>query len=93
MAIKQQSALDKDIEIPFLTKKKVKPRDMSVFCRQFASILNAGVSVVNALEMLAEQTENKDLKKAIMDAQSGVEKVKHYQTLCDRTQVYFHLSL
>ena len=74
MAIKQQSALDKDIEIPFLTKKKVKPRDMSVFCRQFASILNAGVSVVNALEMLAEQTENKDLKKAIMDAQSGVEK-------------------
>ena len=27
MAIKQQSALDKDIEIPFLTKKKVKPRD------------------------------------------------------------------
>lgn len=31
MAIKQQSALDKDIEIPFLTKKKVKPRDMSVF--------------------------------------------------------------
>ena len=45
---------------------------MSVFCRQFASILNAGVSVVNALEMLAEQTENKNLKKAIMDAQSGV---------------------
>ena len=74
MSIKTQTALDKDIELPFLTKKKVKPRDMSVFCRQFASILNAGVSVVNALEMLAEQTENKNLKKAIMDAQSGVEK-------------------
>ncbi len=74
MSIKTQTAFDKDIELPFLTKKKVKPRDMSVFCRQFASILNAGVSVVNALEMLAEQTENKNLKKAIMDAQSGVEK-------------------
>lgn len=79
MSIKTQTALDKDIELPFLTKKKVKPRDMSVFCRQFASILNAGVSVVNALEMLAEQTENKNLKKAIMDAQSGVERGKHYQ--------------
>lgn len=74
MSIKTQTAFDKDIELPFLTKKKVKPRDMSVFCRQFASILNAGVSVVNALEMLAEQTENKNLKKAIMDVQSGVEK-------------------
>ena len=39
---------------------------MSVFCRQFASILNAGVSVVNALEMLAEQTENKNLKKEVL---------------------------
>ena len=93
MAIKQQSALDKDIEIPFLTKKKVKPRDMSVFCRQFASILNAGVSVVNALEMLAEQTENKDLKKLLWMPSRVLKKVKHYQTLCDRTQVYFHLSL
>ena len=70
MSIKTQTALDKDIELPFLTKKKVKPRDMSVFCRQFASILNAGVSVVNALEMLAEQTENKNLKKAIMEVSS-----------------------
>lgn len=74
MTIKVQSALDKDIELPFFGKKKVKARDMSVFCRQFASILNAGVSVVNALEMLAEQTENKDLKKGIENAQAGVEK-------------------
>ncbi len=47
---------------------------MSVFCRQFASILKAGVSVINALEMLAEQTENKRLKEAIERTQSSVEK-------------------
>ena len=46
---------------------------MSVFCRQFASILKAGVSVINALEML-EQTENKRLKEAIERTQSSVEK-------------------
>ncbi|MGN0328223.1 MAG: type II secretion system F family protein [Lachnospira sp.] len=74
MSIKTQSALDKDIELPFLKKKSVAARDMSVFCRQFASILKAGVSVVNALEMLSEQTENKELKKGIINVQAAVEK-------------------
>ena len=54
--------------------RKIPARDMSVFCRQFASILKAGVSVINALEMLGEQTENKRLKEAIERTQSSVEK-------------------
>ena len=66
------SILSQDIEIGFL-KKKPKPRDLSVFCRQFVSILNAGVPVVAALEMLAEQTENKTLKQAITDIRLAVE--------------------
>ena len=51
--------------ISFFGPRKIPARDMSVFCRQFASILKAGVSVINALEMLGEQTENKRLKEAI----------------------------
>lgn len=47
---------------------------MSVFCRQFSSILKAGVSVINALEMLSEQTENKKLQEAIKRTQDSVEK-------------------
>lgn len=74
VSIGKQGALDKDINIPFFKGKKIPARDMSVFCRQFASILKAGVSVINALEMLAEQTENKRLKEAITNTQSGVEK-------------------
>lgn len=42
----------------------IKPRDLSVFCRQFYSILKAGVPIVAALEMLVEQTEHKALRKA-----------------------------
>ena len=64
--------LSQDLEIGFL-KKKPKPRDLSVFCRQFVSILNAGVPVVAALEMLAEQTENKTLRQAITDIRLAVE--------------------
>ncbi len=73
-SVGKQGALDKDINIPIFKGKKIPARDMSVFCRQFASILKAGVSVINALEMLAEQTENKKLKQAIVETQANVEK-------------------
>ena len=71
--VKVQSVLDKEIKLSVF-KKKITPREMSVFCRQFASILKAGVSVISALEMLGEQTENKELKASVKKLQSGVEK-------------------
>lgn len=73
MTIGKQSALDKDINFSF-GKKGVKVRDLSVFCRQFSSIIKAGVNVINALSMMSEQTENKKLKAAIKNVQSNVEK-------------------
>ncbi len=74
VSIGKQGTLDKDVNIPLFGKKKIPPRDMSVFCRQFSSILKAGVSVINALEMLSEQTENKKLQEAIKRTQDSVEK-------------------
>ena len=74
ISIGKQGALDKDVNLSFFGPRKIPARDMSVFCRQFASILKAGVSVINALEMLGEQTENKRLKEAIERTQSSVEK-------------------
>jgi len=75
IVIKSQNFLDKDLSLSFgLGVKKVKTRDLSVFCRQFSSILKAGVSVISALEMLSEQTENKSLRQALKNVQSNVEK-------------------
>lgn len=71
ISVKEQSFMNKDIS---LGKKKVKTRDMSVFCKQFASILQAGVTVINALQMLSEQTENTTLREAIKSVQIDVEK-------------------
>lgn len=70
--IKEQSTLNRDIEIPFLGKPKAK--DMAVFCRQFVSILRAGVSVASVLSMLGQQTGNKKLRAAIREMQADVEK-------------------
>ncbi len=74
LTIKEVGGLNRSIEFSAL-KKKPKPRDMAIFCRQFVSISSAGVSVTAALEMLTEQIENKILSDAVnecrIDIQSG----------------------
>ncbi|MGN0425482.1 MAG: type II secretion system F family protein [Acetatifactor sp.] len=70
--IKEQSILNKDINI------KVggwpKPRDLSVWCRQFVSMSKAGVTIIESLKMLAEQTENERLREASTKVRVSVEK-------------------
>lgn len=57
-----------------LMKKKVKSRDLSILCKQMVSILNAGVTVIVALDMLSEQMDNKTLKAALLESKAYVEK-------------------
>ena len=72
VSLKEQGLLNKEID--FSIGKKVKPRDLSVFCRQFVSIMQAGVPMKEALQMMAEQTENKWLKRSISEVLTSVEK-------------------
>ena len=72
LEIKELGVLDKDIDLPFLGNPTAK--DMAVFCRQFQSILRAGVPVTTVLSMLGQQTENKKLAVAIRDMQTNIEK-------------------
>lgn len=68
----EQNAFTKDISIDIGGKPSA--RDLSVFCRQFASITRAGVTIIEALRMLAEATENKKMQKALMNVRVDVEK-------------------
>lgn len=72
VSIDEVGAFSKDVKISVF-KQKPKPRDMSVFCRQFVSIISAGVPVITALEMLSEQTENKKLSKALAECKKTIE--------------------
>lgn len=65
-------ALGKEIEISI--GNKVKPKELALFCKQFESILAAGVTIIEALQMLGEQTENKHFKKAIEDIHDRVQR-------------------
>lgn len=52
----------------------VKTKEICVFCRQFYSILEAGVTVIEGLRLIQEQTENKYLREALQHVQTNVEK-------------------
>ena len=53
--------------------KKVKPKSLQIFSRQFATMIEAGVSVVSALATLEEQTDDKYLAKVIGEVRADVE--------------------
>lgn len=72
IALEEVNALNANIDIEIGGKPK--SRDMSVFCRQFVSIVDAGVPVISALQMLSEQTQNKRLREAIIDCRKSIEK-------------------
>lgn len=54
-----------DIGDSFSKLKKIKSKDLAIFCKQLYAMLKAGVTIVNSLEILKMQTENKRLVKII----------------------------
>ena len=58
---------------PLKAMQKVKPVQISVFCRQFATMINAGVSLVRCLSVLEKQSMNPKMKEIIRDVQNRVE--------------------
>ncbi len=56
-----------------LVRRGVKTKDITVFARQFATMINAGVSITKALAILADQTESPTLRTVITQIQKDVE--------------------
>jgi type IV pilus assembly protein PilC len=55
------------------TFKKIKPKSLQIFSRQFATMIEAGLSVVAALVILEEQTDDKYLAQIIGELRADVE--------------------
>jgi len=56
-----------------LRSRKVKLRDLSMFCRQFATMIGAGVPLVRCLDVLEQQTSSAGLKAIIRDIEHEIE--------------------
>lgn len=63
---------NKELRMPW--KSGVKGKDLAVFSRQFATMINSGLSLLRSLNILAEQTDNKILASAIADVRNDVER-------------------
>src|SRR5688572_22148879 len=61
----------KELKLQFGTG--VKTRDIVIFTRQFATMINSGLPLVQSLDILAEQTENMSLRKVIQEVLYDVE--------------------
>ncbi|WP_297888581.1 type II secretion system F family protein [Sulfurihydrogenibium sp.] len=55
-----------------LFKKKVKEQDLAIFTRQLGAMIGAGIGIVQALEILAEQIPNPTLKEALIKVKDDV---------------------
>jgi len=69
---KKVSALQKELKIPGFGR--VKQKDLAIFSRQFATMINAGLSLLRSLDILAEQTPNATLAGVIREVKTSVEK-------------------
>lgn len=72
LKVVEENLLNKDISFEF--SPRIKTKDIAVFCRQFYSIISAGIPIIRALDMLGEQTTNKKLAKAIIEVKISIEK-------------------
>jgi type IV pilus assembly protein PilC len=73
--IEQQggAGLGRDLKIPFLSDR-IKLKDVSIFSRQFATMINSGLSMLRSLYILAEQTESKPLAAVVNQVRLDVER-------------------
>lgn len=72
LSLKEAQASSQEIKLDF-SLKKVSVRDLVVMTRQLSTMLSAGLSILRCFSILGEQTENKKLKKAILQIRNDLE--------------------
>jgi type IV pilus assembly protein PilC len=64
------SGLKRDISIPGMGRVKLK--DLSIFTRQFATLINSGMTLLRSLTIMVDQTANPRLRKALDEVRSDI---------------------
>jgi type IV pilus assembly protein PilC len=76
--LQHQSALNANIDIGLLFrnafKVKVGVRTLAIFCRQFATMSQAGIPVLQCLQILTKQSEDRQMQQILSDIAAEIEK-------------------
>lgn len=70
---KRTGGLQTELSIPGLSAR-IKPKDVVVFSRQFATMVNSGLSLLRALTVLVDQTESRALSHVLSEVKADVER-------------------
>ena len=80
---RSESKFTADIKIPGLSNR-VSLKDVAILSRQFATMIDAGLSILRALAILAEQTENQELGRILGEVRLDVERGASLSVALDR---------
>ena len=89
---KKKSAMDINIKMPRLFKQRVKPKDLMVFTRQLATLVDAGLPLLRGLRVLHRQCQNETLKEALAGMIDTVETGNTFsESLANYPKIFNHL--
>tara|TARA_R110001583_G_scaffold161866_1_gene314055 strand:+ start:4044 stop:5258 length:1215 start_codon:yes stop_codon:yes gene_type:complete len=73
----------------FSSKKPIKPADVSIFTRQMATMLKAGVPLVQSFDIVAEGVENPTMQDLVLDIKNEVASGGGFAAACAKHPKYF----
>jgi type IV pilus assembly protein PilC len=83
VTLKSNTGLNRDIKLPGATKS-VSARNLAVFARQMAGLINAGLPLMRTLSILIDQTDDKRLQPALIQVQADVESGSSFSAALSR---------
>ncbi len=90
--VKDDSMLKKiNIESILIHLSFIYSSDIILFFRQFSSLIKSGVTVINSLSLLEEQTNKRKLKKLLLDIKTDIEEGKTLADAMKKHKRYFDL--
>ncbi|MBB5188093.1 type IV pilus assembly protein PilC [Zhongshania antarctica] len=73
----------------FSSKKAIKPADIAIFTRQMATMLKAGVPLVQSFDIVAEGVENPTMQELVTDIKNEVASGGGFAVACSKHPKYF----
>ena len=75
--------------IEFKMFQKVTTKDLAIFCRQFYTMLDAGVSITNSINILSKEIPNKKLREILSDIEDDIKKGELLSESMSKYRKYF----
>ncbi|MDD2433408.1 MAG: type II secretion system F family protein [Clostridia bacterium] len=85
--IKVEETIGKEIKAP-ISLQRVKLKDIAFFCRQVSALLDAGIPIADALQIIKQQIANKRLQKAVEEVSEEVQTGMSFSEAMKKQEVF-----